>query len=123
LLITLCCCNCDVMISTYRNRVYDEMLMHDNPLKRNGLKWHRHEFPAMTRGGIATECIYMNYPPPSILHDFRYLGKDYRERERIKKKVNRHRERLNKLPAAERTAILSALIAEFNETVTTIIQL
>lgn len=127
LLIKTSSCNCDVMISTYRNQLYDNCLMHDalliksiNPDSRT---WYRHEFPAMTRAGLATECIYINYPPPTVLHDFRYIGSNYRERERIKKKVNRHRARLDRMPAAERTAILSALVQQFNETVNTIIQL
>lgn len=111
-------CNCNVMISTYENDLYNHsLLLGQSP------KWYKHSFAAITRNGMATECIYMNYPPPVVLHDFRYLGNDFRERERIKKKVNRHRERLRRLPDAERTAILSSLIAEFNQTVNTIIEL
>ncbi len=114
-------CHADVMISTYENKLYDSFLL---PRQLEGNReWHKHKFPAMTHAGIATECIYMNYPPPTVLHDFRYIGKNYRERERIKKKVNRHRARLDRLPASERTAILSALVQQFNETVNTIIQL
>ena len=41
----------------------------------------------MTRGGrLATEWVWMNYPEPIALHDYRYLGEDFREREPIKRK-------------------------------------
>ena len=32
-----------------------------------------------------TEYLWCNYPAPMALHDYRYLGKDFRERERIKR--------------------------------------
>lgn len=112
----------NIMISTYENELYDEYLINKNYTKHCG-NWYKHKFQAMTRGGIATECIYMNYPPPAILHDFRYIGKNFRERERIKKKVARHKKRLAALPESERCAILSAIIQEFQQTVTTIIDL
>lgn len=111
-------CNCNVMLSTYQSSLYDTALL-NSPFRQ----WYIHQFRAKTRTGTATETIYMNYPTPSVLHDFRYLGINYRERERIKKKVDRHRARLKRLPAAERCAILSSIISEFDSTVNTIIQL
>jgi len=30
----------------------------------------------------------MNYPPPAKLHDYRYLGNNFRRRERIKEESN-----------------------------------
>lgn len=65
----------------------------------------------------------MNYPAPSILHDFRYLGKNYRERENIKEKTKRHILRLKRMPANERSAIISAIIQEYKETAETLIKL
>ena len=47
----------------------------------------------------------MNYPEPNVLHDYRFLGKDYRQRERIKRKATRWVSRLNSLPRLERLAI------------------
>ena len=58
---------------------------------------------------MATEWIWMNYPPPVELHDYRYLGDNFRERERIKKRTKRWVARLKKMPVLERKAFLSAI--------------
>jgi DNA adenine methylase len=107
---------CSVMISSYDNELYHDVLVYQN-------KWHYHKFNSMTRGGVREETIYMNYPKPTVLHDFQYLGKNYRERERIKKKVNRWNKKLDGISPAERTAILSSLIQQHKSTVTTLINL
>ena len=51
----------------------------------------------------------MNYPEPFELHDYSYLGENFRERERIKRKKDRWRLKLQSMPALERFAILSVL--------------
>lgn len=72
--------------------------------------WRCVTFQTMTRGGKpATECLWMNYPAPVALHDTRYLGADYRERERIKRKRQRWIKRLETMEEAERYAMLSAI--------------
>lgn len=106
-------CTCQVMISTYENDLYNDYLA----------SWAKHSFVSQTRQGQAIETIYYNYPPPVILHDFRYLGKDFRERERIKRKVKRFKDRMQTMPAAERNAILSAAVNDYNDTLTNIIRL
>ena len=64
----------------------------------------------MTRGGrLATEWVWMNYADPVALHDYRYLGEDFRERERIKRKTQRWVNRLQTMPLLERRALLAAL--------------
>ena len=64
----------------------------------------------MTRGGTrATEWLWFNFQPPQTLHDYRYLGRNFRERERIKRRVQRWKIRLLKLPTLERHALLTAL--------------
>ena len=90
---------CMVAISGYPSDLYDKTLA----------DWRRIEFTAATRGGAATEVLWMNYPEPVALHDYRYLGSDYRERERIKRKVGRWQDKLAGLPEIERRAILSSL--------------
>ena len=77
----------------------------------------------MTRGGLREEIIYFNYPNPEILHDFQYLGHNYRERERIKRKVLRFEQKMNRLPDVERAAILSNIIAKHKHTVTRLIDI
>ncbi|MBO0950876.1 DNA adenine methylase [Fibrella forsythiae] len=91
--------NVDVLISTYKNPIYAELL-HD---------WHLVTFQAMTRRGPATEYLYMNYVPDGRLHDYRYLGADRTDRQRIRRKIRREIARLKNLPVAERNAIINAV--------------
>lgn len=99
--------DCMVQVSTYENELYSEMLK----------GWRLIEFKAMTRGGLRTEQLWMNYPAPRTLHDYRYLGADYRERERIARKVDRWQRRIEKLPQLERLALVSAITADTAEPV------
>ena len=72
--------------------------------------WHSISFEAMTRGGhTATEWLWFNFPPPVELHDYRYLGVNFRERERIKRKKTRWVARLQRMPVLERQSLLSAI--------------
>lgn len=72
--------------------------------------WRTISFQAVTRSGrLATEWLWMNYPPPLELHDYRYLGSDYRERERIKRRRERWKARLRRLPDQERHALFAAI--------------
>ncbi|OIN55631.1 DNA adenine methylase [Arsenicibacter rosenii] len=88
-----------IAISTYPNDLYGTMLA----------DWRRIEYSSTTRGGQVTEWLFCNYPEPTELHDYRYVGADYRERERIAKKVRRHVAKFRKLPELERKAIIQAI--------------
>lgn len=90
---------CAVMVSGYSSELYDEHLA----------TWRSEEFTAMTRGGVAVERIWMNYAAPAALHDLRYLGSNFRERERIKRKKARWQAKLAKLDPLERAAIMECL--------------
>lgn len=90
----------DILISTYKNYIYSELLK----------GWILHKFKSTTRRGTAIEYLYMNFAnEEGILHDYSFIGKDYRQRERIKKKINRWVSRLNSLPNFEKNAILNAM--------------
>jgi DNA adenine methylase len=90
---------CMVMISGYESDLYKEMLK----------GWHIHTFQAKTSVGVATEWLWMNYPPPSQLHDYRFLGDNFRQRERLKKKKENWVSRLKSMPVLERQALLLAI--------------
>ena len=91
---------CMVMISGYWSQLYADMLA----------GWHTATFTSQTRGGTpAEEWVWMNYPPPLELHDYSYLGDDYRERERIKRKKTRWVKRLQGMDELERRSILWAI--------------
>lgn len=89
-----------VQVSGYWSPLYAEALA----------DWRLLRFPSQTRAGTAEECLWMNYPPPAALHDYRYLGADFRQRERIKRKVRRWSAGLARLPELERQAVLSGLL-------------
>lgn len=92
---------CMVAISGYCNPLYQLALA----------DWRLVTYTGVTRRGPREECLWMNYPEPAALHDYRYLGKDYRERERINRKRKTWRRRLAEMPALERYAILAELEA------------
>ncbi len=89
-----------VMISGYWSQLYAEALS----------GWHVSSFETTTRGGSrATEWLWCNFAPAVQLHDTRYLGANFRERERIKRKTERWKRRLRAMPAQERYALMVAL--------------
>ena len=93
---------CMVMISGYWSSLYADMLQ----------GWNSISFEAMTRGGhTATEWLWFNFPPPLELHDYRYLGDNFRERERIKRKRLRWAARLQRMPILEKQSLLWAMAA------------
>lgn len=87
---------CDVLISTYENDLYKQELK----------DWRLIKFSSMTHSGTATEYLYMNYPEPTELHDYKYLGDDFRKREQVRKKRKRHLDKLLSLPILERNALI-----------------
>lgn len=91
--------NCLVMVSGYQSALYD-MQIGD---------WRQTTYTAQTHGGPRTETLWMNYPEPTQLHDCSYLGDNYRERERIKRKIQRWKKRLRQMDNLERQALLEAI--------------
>jgi len=94
-----------VAISTYPNELYDDMIWG----KGWADSWRRIEFESQTRNGRAIEQLWMNYPETDQLHDFQYIGEDYRERERITRMQRRWRRKFKDLPVIEQRAMLQNL--------------
>lgn len=90
---------CLVMVSGYAAELYETYLK----------GWRRVDIPTMTRGGARVECVWCNFPAPELLHDPRWAGKDFRERERIKRKRARWEARFAAMPGPERQVIAEAL--------------
>lgn len=90
---------CLVLISGYWSALYAQELR----------EWDHITFEGHTRKGTKTEWLWFNFPPPVELHDYRYLGRGFRERERIKRKTARWTARLKRMPVLERQALLSAI--------------
>jgi len=96
---------CRVLISGYRCATYDTWLA----------SWRRIDFQVMSRGGVRTESVWMNFEPGDI-HYHTYAGKDFTDRQRIQRKANRWAKNFKELPPAERQAVMAALLAiDFNE--------
>lgn len=88
-----------VLLSGYPSALYSQRL----------LGWRSIEYRVMTRGGVRTECLWMNFPEPMELHDYRYLGGNFREREKIRRQQRRWSERLNRMNRLQRLALLSTI--------------
>jgi len=89
-----------IMISGYASSLYARALK----------GWNLETFESMTRGGYTkTEHLWFNFKPPVELHDYSYLGVNFRERERIKRLKQRWTARLEKMPTLQRQALLSAI--------------
>ncbi len=100
LLKTLLALPVPAMISGYASPLYSRLLK----------RWRPISYQTTTRAGRpVTEWLWMNYPEPFELHDYRFLGDGFRERERIKRRKVRWKARLLKMPALERMAVLSAI--------------
>lgn len=99
LIAVLCRMTTPVLLSGYRSDLYDRTLSN----------WRRVDYSTSTRGGAVVESLWCNFEEPTALHDYRYLGRNFRERERIKRKLARWRARLEKMPILERRLISAAL--------------
>ncbi|MBI3167255.1 MAG: DNA adenine methylase [Chloroflexi bacterium] len=68
---------CPVAISHYAAALYFSML--DD--------WRVISWWARTRRGMAEEYLFMNYPVPAFLHDGRYVGQNFTQRQRLRRKM------------------------------------
>lgn len=91
---------CSIAVSGYWSKLYGRELA----------SWRLSRFLTTKRNHErAEECLWMNYPEPIALHDYRYLGSNFRERERIKRKKNRWATRLAGMPLLERRLLVATL--------------
>ena len=89
----------NVILSGYASSLYDDLLA----------DWHTMSFQINTRGGVRTEQLWFNFEP-NAAHWCTYAGKDYTDRQRIKRKAQRWAENYKALPVPEQQAILAALL-------------
>lgn len=69
-----------ILISSYDNKMYNDSLPN----------WSKLNFSVGTRNGKAIETVYYNYSLSNgLLHDYRYLGNNFKDRERIRLKIDR----------------------------------
>jgi len=87
---------CNVLISGYWSQLYATTLQ----------DWRVESFQVQSRGGPRQEYVWCNYAVPEKLHDTRYIGESYIERQRIRRKAARWVKMLKAMPPGERQAIL-----------------
>lgn len=91
---------CSVMLSGYPSKLYDERLA----------DWQSLELQVMNQGGVRTEKLWFNFTPDRLFWA-RYAGKDFTDRQRIKRKAESWANRYQAMPHAERLAVLAGLMA------------
>ncbi|MGE5768837.1 MAG: DNA methylase [Betaproteobacteria bacterium] len=91
---------CRVILSGYPSRLYEELLS----------GWQSLELQVMNQGGVRTEKLWFNFTVDRV-HWPRYAGKDFTDRQRIKRKAENWGRRYRALPPGERLAVLSAMMA------------
>ncbi|HHM7088334.1 DNA adenine methylase [Pseudomonas aeruginosa] len=94
---------CMVMISGYDNPLYAEILQ----------SWTRSTFTAKTHTGLREECVWMNFPPSNVLHDTRYLGHTFRERQTIARRQERLREKIRSMDSIERNDLVRWMVETY----------
>ena len=91
---------CHVMLSGYPSALYDKLL--------DG--WRSLELQVMNQDGVRTEKIWFNFAVDR-LHWAGYAGKNFTDRQRVKRKAANWGRRYQALPQAERLAVLAAMMA------------
>jgi site-specific DNA-adenine methylase len=91
---------CNVMVSGYPSDLYDELLAN----------WRSLELQVMNQAGVRTEKLWFNFVPDRV-HWPRYAGKNFTDRQRIKRKAANWGRQYQAMPRAERLAVLSAVMA------------
>jgi len=78
----------NVMLSGYCSKLYSKALK----------KWRLVTFEAITRGGTTrTEHLWCNFPEPAELHDYRWVGQTYRQRQDLNRMRRRWTAKLGKM--------------------------
>jgi hypothetical protein len=91
---------CAVMLSGYMGELYADLL-HD---------WRTLTYTTQTRGGPAEEMVWLNFPVPTTLHQYTFLGANFRERERQKRLRTRWAKKVAAKPLLEQRALLTQLL-------------
>ncbi len=90
---------CKVMISGYASILYDNLLQ----------GWQSIEIQVMNQGGVRTEKLWFNFISERR-HWAKYAGKNFTDRQRIKRKAERWGRMYREMPLGERIAVMAAIM-------------
>ncbi len=90
---------CPVILSGYPSALYDDVLGN----------WNSTEIQVMNQSGVRTEKLWFNYTIDR-LHWASYAGKNFTDRQRIKRKAKTWGKNYQAMPKAERLAILAEIM-------------
>jgi site-specific DNA-adenine methylase len=91
---------CNVMLSGYPSRLYDEWLG----------DWNHLELQVMNQAGIRTEKLWFNFTIDRV-HWASFAGRNFTHRQSVKRKAANWGKRYQALPRTERVAVLAAMMA------------
>ena len=91
---------CQVMVSGHPSALYDDLLA----------GWRRVALQVTTQGHVRTEVVWFNFAPDRV-HWASCAGRNFTDRQRIKRKAANWGRRYAALPAGERLAVLAAMMA------------
>lgn len=91
---------CSVILSGYPSALYDDLLG----------EWRTIELQVMNHAGARTEKLWFNFIPDRV-HWPSYAGRNFTHRQSIKRKAQSWGRRYQAMPAAERLAVLSSMMA------------
>lgn len=87
---------CKVILSGYECDLYNRHL----------IGWRKISFSVKTHLDMREETVWMNFESPSRLHDSRYMGETFRDRQTIQRRRSRLRSRIERLDPIERHELL-----------------
>ena len=90
-----------VMLAGYQSPLYESRLT----------GWRQLPLPCKAEGS-AMEVIWMNYPKVAQLQDYRYIGENFREREKYKRRQAAMRRCFEKMTDKEQAAFMSWIMNE-----------
>jgi len=91
---------CNIILSGYPSALYEELLPN----------WRSLELQVMNQAGVRTEKLWFNFAPDRVYWPS-YAGKNFTDRQRIKRKAANWAKQYRAMPPAERLAVLSAIMA------------
>lgn len=96
---------CHVAISGYPSQLYRKELC----------DWTELQFLAKAHDGRRLECIWINYEVPKQLHDTRFLGANFRQRQDVKRRMHRLQTRISHLSGPEQHMLAEWLSKHLHE--------